>query len=212
MTDNCTCGSPLSPEAEACPHCGKPVGPEQSVPEKKEEPEERLEPSGLRTEKAISDVFVGAVLYSTLIPASTAVLLQDFIGSASLTATLVSLAVSLLAGFYTVTLVRWTFRTARYAKFPFDMGKLTGLMIVVIALALSINGELTEAPKEYVATAVAYLEGLPSVARVSSQMTPELFSALADQIAYLSFFLFHLVAAMIGSVICDAFHLVTAKD
>lgn len=215
MTDHCTCGSPLSADDKACPHCGKPVGPEQSVPEesqKSEEPEERLEPSGLRAEKPLSDVFVGAVLYSALIPASTAVMVQDLIGSATITTTLLSLAVSLVAGFCTVTLVRWAFRTARYARFPFDMGKLTGLMIVVLALGLSSFGELTAAPNEYVEVAVAYLERLPSIAEVSSQMTPELFSALATQAGYLSFALFHLVAAMLGSIICDAFQQARAKD
>lgn len=215
MTDNCTCGSPLSADDEACPHCGKPVGPEQSVPEESEEskePEERLEPSGLRVEKPLSDVFVGAVLYSAMIPASIAVMLQDLIGSATPVTTLLSLAVSLFAGFFTVTLVRWAFRTARYARFPFDMGKLAGLMIVVLALGLSTFGELTGAPKEFVEVAVAYLERLPIGVRLSSQMTPELFSALATQAAYLSFALFHLVAAMVGSIICDAFQQARAKD
>lgn len=212
MTDHCTCGSPLSADDEACPHCGKPLGPEQSVPEKKEEPEERLEPSGLRAEKAISDVYVGSVLYSTLIPASSAVMLQDFIGSATLPAALVSLAVSLLAGFWSVTLVRWAFRTARYARFPFDMGKLTGLMVAVIALGLSIFGELTEAPKEYAAVAGTYLKSLPIAVRLSSQMTPELFSGVANHIAYLSFLLFHVAAAMLGSIINDAFQQAAAKD
>ena len=215
MTDHCTCGSPLSAEDKACPNCGKPVGPEQSVPEESQEsqePKERLEPSGLRVEKPLSDVFVGAVLYSAAIPASGAVMLQDLIGSATLTTTLLSLAVSLGAGFFTVRLVRWAFRTARYPKFPFDMGKLTGLMIVVLALGLSTFGELTATPNEYVEVTVAYLERLPAMAQVTSQMTPELFSALATQAGYLSFALFHLVAAMLGSIICDAFQQARAKD
>lgn len=212
MTDHCTCGSPLSADDKACPQCGKPVGPEQSVPEESQEPEERLEPSGLRAEKPLADVFVGAVLYSTMIPASSAVMLQDLIGSATLTTTLLSLTVSLVAGFCTVTLVRWAFRTARYAKFPFDMGRLTGLMIVVLALGLSSFGELTAAPREFVEVTVECLATLPIGVRVSSQMTPELFAALANQAGYVSFLFFHLAAAMLGSIICDAFQQARAKD
>lgn len=216
MTLHCTCGSSLSTDDEACPHCGKPVAPgpadvepvapEQSVPE------ERLDPSGLRVEKPIGDVFVGAVLYSMLIPASTAVMIQDLIGSATVPTTLLSLGVSFCAGFCTVTLVRWAFRTARYSEFPFDMGKLTGLMIVVLALGLSTYGELTETPKEYVAVAGAYLGRLPIAVRASSQMAPELYAALVENICFLSFAVFHLAAAMLGSVLCDAIQQAKAKD
>lgn len=216
MSHHCTCGASLSADDTACPHCGKPVSadpasskpadPEQSVPE------ERLERSGLRAEKDIGDVFVGAVLYSTLIPASTAVMIQDLVGSATVPTTLLSIAVSFGAGFSTVTMVRWAFRTARYSRFPFDMGKLTGLMIVVIALTLSMYGELTEAPKEYVAVAGAYIERLPIAARLSSQMAPELYSALVENACFLSFAVFHLAAAVLGSVLCDAIQQAAARD
>ena len=208
MSENCTCGSPVSPDDRNCPHCGKPLSPEQAAAEARAAAEEQAEKEKEeRRERELWErrpTFGGVLLYTTLISASMAVIAQDLISSATVSAALLSLAVSLWAGFSAVMLFHWKFPGVLSLSLARKIGTLAGLVMMIIAVSLDEFGSLTEWPREPIEGAVAYFQAQPVAARLASSVTPLWSKAIVMQTCALSFCVIHAVAATLGGLVAHS--------
>ncbi len=214
MTDNCTCGSPISPDDRTCPNCGKPLDPEQEAAEEQAAAEQAAAAAELaaRVERFVAwreslrlpfrrGSILNATLFSTtMIPACAGVVVQELVSSATSSA-LLSHCVSLWAGFFAVLLFRLRLPTTLYPILARQMGLFTGLMMGTIGIVLSEFASLTEWPGVYAEETVAYIKTLPVVAQLTSWMDPRLVSIAVGQTHAISFVIVHIGAAILGSAI-----------
>lgn len=214
MADNCTCGSPVSPDDRTCPNCGKPLDPEQEAAEEQAAAEQAAAAAELaaRVERYLAwreslrlpfrrgSILNGTLFYATMIPACAGVVVQELVSSATSSA-LLSHCVSLWAGVFAVLLFRLRLPTTLYPILARQMGLFTGLMMATIGIVLSEFASLTEWPAVYAEEAVAYIETLPVVARLTSWMDPRLVSIAVGQTHAISFVIVHIGVAVLGSAI-----------
>lgn len=219
MTDNCTCGSPISPDDRNCPNCGKPLDPEQAAAEEQAAEEQAAAEQAAAAERAArveryvawreslrlpfrrGSILNGTLFYTTMIAACTGVVVQELVGSAKISGALLSHCVSLWAGVLAVLLFRLRLPTTLYPILARQMGLFTGLMMATIGIVLSEFASLTEWPAVYGEETVAYIKALPVVARLTSWMDPQLVSIAVRQTHAISFLLVHVGAAVLGSAI-----------
>lgn len=215
MTDNCTCGSPVSPDDRTCPNCGKPLDPEQEAAEEQAAEEQAAAAAELaaRVERYLAwreslrlpfrrgSILNATLFYTTMIPACAGVVVQELVGSATISGALLSHCVSLWAGALAVLLFRLRLPTTLYPILARQMGLFTGLVMATIGIVLSEFASLTEWPAVYAEETVAHIKTLPVVARLSSWMDPRLVSIAVGQTHAISFFLVHMIAAVLGSAI-----------
>ena len=213
MPEDCTCGSPVSPDDTNCPHCGKPLSPEQAAREQAEARERAAREQAEAREVAEARELLergpweprystqGVLLFNTLIPACTAVALQDLVAAATISAELLSLCISLWAGFAAVILFHWKFPKYLYPDLARGLGTITGMLMVLIAGVLDAFSTRVEWPIKSVMEAAAYVEAHSIAARLASGMTPEWRLMLAVLACLSAFALVHTVAATLGSII-----------
>lgn len=213
MPENCTCGSPVSPDDRNCPHCGRPLSPEQAAREQAEAREQAAREEAEARELAEARNLLergpwaprysteGVLLFNTLIPACTAVAVQDLVAGATISATLLSLCISLWAGFAAVMLFHWKFPKFLYPDLARGLGTITGMLMVLIAGVLDAFSTRVEWPIKFVMGAAVYVEALPITARLASGMSPESSLGLALVVCAVLFIIFHTVAATLGSII-----------
>lgn len=209
MTDSCTCGSSVSPDDKTCPHCGKPLSPEQAAAEQQAAAEERAatEAQATAQEQRGRDPFRrrpsldGALLYPTVISGCVAVIVQDLVGGATVLASLVSLCVTLWAGFSAVLLFHLRFPYVLSRLLAYRMGLHTGIIMLVIAFVLGKFGSLTKWPIGYIVEAAPSIEALPVVAQLTSGMTPRVSSFVVVEAVSVLFGFFHTLVAVLGSFI-----------
>lgn len=206
MSENCTCGSPVSPDDTNCPHCGKPLTPEQAAAEARAAAEEQATEQEQRERDPWErrPTFTGVLLYTTLISAGMAVIAQDLISSATVSAALLSLGVSLWAGFTAVMLFHWKFPGVLSVSLARKIGTIAGLAMMIIAVALDELGSLTVWPREPIEGAFAYFQAQPVAARLASSVTPLWSAAIVMQTCALSFAAIHAVAAMLGGLVAHS--------
>lgn len=204
MPEHCTCGSPVSPDDSNCPLCGKPLSPEQAALEARAEAEQARAAEQKKNEREPWErrqTLKGVLFYTTVIPACVAVIVQDLVGAATVSAALLSLCVSVWAGFAPVLLFHLKFPHALYPNLAYKMGMAAGIIMMLIAIALGQFGPLTKWPLVYIIDAAPHVETLPVVARLTSGMTPRWSSLVVLQVVAASFGFFHSAAAILGSVI-----------
>lgn len=212
MPEHCTCGSPLAPDDTNCPRCGKPLSPEQAEREAAEARElaeklrelEEAEKHLARGPWEPNCSTQGVLLNTTLIPACAAVIVQNHLAAATIPAALLALFVSLWAGFAAVTLYHWKFPKFLYPDMARLLGTITGLLVVLVAGGLDAFSSVADWPLRSLLAATAYLHALPIIARLASWFSPEWSLLPALSICFLSFGLFHAVAATLGSIIASA--------
>lgn len=212
MPEDCTCGSPVSPDDTNCPHCGRPLSPEQAEREAAEAREiaaklrelEEAEKHFARGPWAPNCSALGVLVNTTLIPACAAVIVQNHVAAATIPATLLTLCVSLWAGFAAVTLYHWKFPKFLYPDMARFLGVITGLLVVIISWVLDAFSAVADWPLRSLLHATAYVQTLPIAARLPPWVTPDQSVLLALSICALSFGFFHAIAATLGSIIASA--------
>lgn len=209
MTEQCTCGSPISPDAGTCQHSGKQLDPEQAAEEQaaaEEDPaatEEQAAPrkKPVRPPAKRGPSLRAAMLRNAVITACAGIMVQDLVGSATITGALLSQCVSLWSGFFAVLLFQRRFPTVLYPNLAKRLGLDTGFMMILIAVVLSESASLIDWPVGYGEETAAYIETLPVVARLTSGMEPR-WVPLAVLSIYSSLFaLAHMFAAVFGGAI-----------
>lgn len=212
MTDHCTCGSSVSSDDKACPHCGKPLAPKQAAAEQQAAADEQAatEAQATAQEQRDRDPFRrspsldGALLYPTVISACVAVIVQDFVGGATVLDSLVSLCVTLWAGFSSVLLFHLRFPGVLSPLLAYRMGLHTGIIMLVLAFVLGKFGSLTKWPIGYIVEAAPSIQALPVVAQLTSGMTPRVSSFVVIEAVSVLCGFFHTAVAVLGSVIAFA--------
>lgn len=148
----------------------------------------------------------GLLLYTTLIPAASAVAVADLIGPPTLPNILLSHCLALWAGFSSVLLFRLKYRYILSPSLAWLSGMITGITMMAIAmlvpfLTLGTLGTLSDWPLQYVVLVAEYLDALPVAARLSSWMTREPFTIFLVSVCMVLFTISHMVAATLGSAI-----------
>ena len=205
MPEDCTCGSPLSPDDTHCPKCGKPLSPEQAARDEAEardvaEARYLLETGPWEPNYSTS----GVMFHTIMIPACMAVIVQNLVVAPMIWGALLSLCVSLCAGFTAVMLFSWKFPRFHYPGLVLSFGMITGFAMVLIGVALNVVSSPAEWPMQSLMGAGEYLKELPIAARLAAWATPQWAANIVVLTAVLLLYICHAVAAALGSIIAGA--------
>lgn len=210
MTEHCICRSPVSPDDGTCQHSGKPLDPEQAAADEQAAAEE--EPAATEEQAAARKKPVrpprkrgpslrAAMLRNAAITACAGIIVQDLVGSATVSGALLSQCVSLWSGFFAVLRFQWKFPIMLYPYFAKRLGADTAFMMILIAVVLSESASLTDWPVVYGEETAAYIETLPVVARLTSGMEPRWVPVAVLSTYAILFAIVHMGAAVLGSTI-----------
>lgn len=205
MTEHCTCGSTLSPDDTHCPKCGRPLSAEQAARDEAEARDVEEARYLLETgpwEPNYSTA--GVLVHTTMIPACMGVIVQNLVVVPTIWGALLSLCVSLGAGFTAVMLFCWKFPRFHYPGLVRSFGTITGFAMVLIGVALGGVSSRAEWPMETLVGAGSYLQELPITARLASWATPQWAANIVVLTAAVLLYICHAVAAMLGSIIAGA--------